>query len=1138
MKKRLRAAALLFVGAVTFCVPLLSGNGGTAFKQPEPIVAHADETAYGKVAVDLATATAFDDVRNAIKAAPKGSEEGQADYMQSNFDSSLVTLTSGNHWGNVGLFVGPKGSSKNSDTWSTFRSNVSIDNSQIEAFDTVAGNSAFSKYKAFGGAVQKLNARSQKTQGSSNSMQKGLDELSAAGAKLTNLGTELISDYNPAPIVLCLIDANELNTHPDNKLVALVNSNANLKEVATILGSPTSFGVPLSFLIMGITAFLLLVTSVLMTLINGRAAGENIRKMMVKILIGSVAVPLIAKGLDAGISFLDTSAAVQAASPENNYVQQNLNLADWYACGFALPSGVTIEINKKGQFVFDPSDVQKINEFTYQKVWGETPTADKMVDKMEEYYNLFKALPMTVGFSEPVKVSGGSKGKPWKTENFYKVLDNFGAGKPLTDGIENIDAGGKAPAMANVGYFMENGLNMSGSNGAWTITGDNQLYGISPIAATNLMRTSFTGSAMTVNSNSTMGGVVFDVDNGPGVGTAKMSSITRFLATFALVMAAMKGLFTIFSAGFAGIVSGGAKSALGSSSGFGQAVGGIIALVGGIFGISIIMTLSFTLLDQLYGVMQTLLSGTSAGNDILEPFKEAVEDIRILGPLLGDAMKSVARFVLTILCALTLPKLGGIPVTLFCQYLAELPHRFAERAQQIENKFTGDFRGGAGGRGAGGGMASAGALTNQAVNSGKAQAMGMLQGAGAALGALGGLGLTKLGGKLGEKYEGKDTGDSDKSMNSPENDAPNGEEALKPTEAEAAAAAAAADDADKQENGQADGADTDRDEQAKDAASGDKDSGSMVMNQNIDGNDLKESEHDSLQSNDAGDSMEYSDSEQLSDSESDAMEALSSDERGIESSMSDSSSESDAYGEQTLSSDLASEDNTLSDTQESQMDSAESSAMATLSAESDTTVEKDGKGSLSGDGSSPASASSSSAMSGTAGSEKAGTARTASMNGAGSASGGKSPQALTKEQKHNRRMQALAKGLQAAGGHTTTGQAMAGVAAGVTHMAGSRVGAQNITGKGVSAVRNYRQRQNDIRQGLPGNYSQTQRQQNTPKKTPGTGRNPNASHPENGQGVSRNPGRASRQYAEALAREAELRAQEADAADARRRERN
>lgn len=1093
MKKRLQTATLLLAAVATVAIPFASGSGGTAFRHPEPVVAHAEGDEYKKLSVDLAAATAFDDARAAIKAA----DASESDSMQGTFESNLRTLTSGEHFGNVGLFVGPKGSSKNSDVWSVFQSKVTVDNAQIKAYDSITG-SAFSKYKAFGGAVQKLNARSQKAKGSASSMQKGLDELSAAGAKITNLGTELMVKYNPAPLVLALLDINQLNIHPDNELVKLVNSNANAYAVFSILGSPTRFGVSLVFLILFFGIFLLLITSGLMTLINGRAAGENIRKMIVKIVIGCITIPLLAKALDAGVGFLDHAAAIQANSPQANYVEQNLNLADWYACGFSLPTGTSVSIDKNGQFVLSPGAVRAINTHTYRQVWGKAnPTDDEMMDKMEEYYNLFKAFPQGVGFSEPVLRN--TNGKAWRTKNFYATLSNFGQNKPLTDEID-VDEAGNAPAMANVGYYMTNGLSMSRSGDGWVISGTSagNRYGISPIAATNLMRTTFTGSAMTVNSNSTMGGVVFDVDNGPGTGTSQMSSLTRFLATFALVMAALKGLFTIFSAGFAGVIAGGAKGAVGSSSGFGQAVGGVLALIGGVFGISIIMTMSFTLLDQMYGVLQNLLSGTTAGNDILEPFKEVVEGVPLLGPLLGDALKSVARFVLTILCAITLPKFGGIPVTLFCQYMAELPHSFAERAQQIENKFTGDFRGGAGGR-MGGGMAGASSLANQALNNGKAQGKAMAAGLGAAAGALGAYGLSKMGAKLGDKYEGADIGEEGAGSVSgegaeamPENVGRQAEEAA----AEAAMAEAASEGANAE---RPDNAGADAPEHGQEpSGSGDTVmdvEGGTVNADTVDGNDLKESENESISDHDEGDSMETQTSESSAESDSTASNSVMSEEASSESSMSDTAVDA----EQAAETMLHAEESSMSDVMNEATSDAEHSASASMHSDSDTTVETGSAGASMSDSGreqpSQGSGLGARAEAGASASSRASMASHSGMPSASTTSGDR--RRLTREQARNRRMQALAAGMQAAGGHTTKGQMMAGVAAGAAHMAGAAVGAQNVTGRGVSAVRNHRQRQNDIRQGLPSNYSQRQREQNERMRqpvpgngTPGGNQNP------------------------------------------------
>lgn len=740
MKKKqlVKRTLLLLLFVVTCAVPILSGTGGVAF-QPKQVTADAAGT-YEKTALDFAAATAFEDARSMAKM------DESDDPLYTTFYDNLKALTDGNHWGNVGLFIGPRGVSKNVDNISTLFSSVTVDEKQMQTYDSETGD-AFSKYKAFGTAMQKLNAQSMKKKGASSSLEEGLNEVSAAAAKLTNLGTNLIKDYNPAPLVLAMVDNSELSQNPDNKLVAVVNGNENLREMFSFLGSNTGFGIPWSYFLTCLAAFLLLVTSVLMTLFNGRAAGENIRKMIVKIVIGCVAVPLIAKGLNWGIDFLGDAADIQANAPNDQYVSQNLNLSDWYATGFSIPSGVSIHIDEKGRFQLSPENVKAINEHTYQIVTGKTPTPTAMKNRMEEAHVQLNQALNSVSFSEPIRKSDN---EPWKTATFYRVLDQFGKNETWSD-VEKGDP-------STVGYLFANGLIMAKDGDGWNVEGTGETYGISPIAATNLMRTTFSSSSMVGNLNGYMGGVAFDVDTGAAMGDAHMNAIIRFLATFSLVMAAMKGLFSIFAAGFGGILGGSAKGALGSSPGLGQAVGGVIALVGGVFGIGVIMTMSFTLLDQVYGIVCDLFSTVQGGTNLLEPLAEAVPDIPIIGPLFARALKDVGSFLITLFCAITLPKFGGIPVTLFCQYLSELPHVMAERAQQIENKFTGDFRAG-GGRMGGGAMGSAGSLFNQAANSGKDQMKALGKGASMVGGALLGFGAAKAGSALNnalDKKEGKD----------------------------------------------------------------------------------------------------------------------------------------------------------------------------------------------------------------------------------------------------------------------------------------------------------------------------------------------------------------------------------------------
>lgn len=759
-KRHLRSALLLFLCVITLAVPLLT-TGGTAFS--ESVTAQAADGAYDDLALELAGATAFDDAR---RTASKGeASEGDEDAYDV-FIDNLRTLVSGNYWGNVGIFIGPKGTSQNSDVWSVFYSKVEVNESQIDRFDDDTGH-AFTKYKAFGGAVQKLNDKAKKGNGSAYSVQKGMDEIIAAGAKLTNLGTELLTAYNPAPLALALVDYDSVFTstaYSSNKLVQIVNGNDTMRGVFDVLGSSfITFGgvvnIPTTYVIAATLAIILLLTSVVLTLANGRSAGENIRKAIVKIFVACVSVPVAAWILNGGINFLNNVSLDLATAPADNYIEQNLNLVDWYTTGFAIPDGCTISIDESGEFVMSPSTVRRINEFTYQKVTGNSPNSEAIMQRMEEYYNLSQAVSMGVSFSEPIRESDR---KPWATSNYYKILNSFGSNNTnLLDGIEedSYNSEGRKPDVANVGYLSCAQLEMtnSGTDGmVYDVKGVGSDYGISPIAATNLMRTTFTGSGMSVNSNATIGGVAFNIDNGRDEDAEHMNVLVRFLALFAIVMAGVKGLFTIITAGFGGVIGGSAKSAMGLSTGFGQAIGGAIALVGGVFGIGIIMTLSFNLLDQIYGVIVDLLSVSNGETSILDPIGEIVSGIPILGPILERPLKGLASFIATFLAAMVLPKFGGIPVTLFCQYLAEIPHRFAAEAQQIENKFTGDFRAGGGGFGHGGGMSSS-TLINQATNSAGQQIGQFGKGAATIAGALGGFGLTKAGKWMESHADKKDT---------------------------------------------------------------------------------------------------------------------------------------------------------------------------------------------------------------------------------------------------------------------------------------------------------------------------------------------------------------------------------------------
>lgn len=1090
---------MLLLVLTTFSLPLLTGVGGEAFRTKQDVLARADG-AYDDLALDLATATAFNDARRQVN-------RKNMDEITNVFYSNLQTLTAGDHWGNVGLFVGPKGTSENSDVWSIFFGKVRISAEQIAAYDAKT-NEAFTKYMTFGAAVQKLNMLAQKAKGAGASMDAGLDQMSATGAQIANLGITLVDDYNPSPVILALFDASELNNHPNNRLIQFVNSVDQLADIIRFFGTRTSFGVSMSFLLLGLLVVILILTGALMTLINGRTAGENMRKALVKIVIGCVGIPLLAKGFDSGVSFLKAATTAEIEAPDDRYVSQNLNFADWYSCGFAIPDGVQIVINKYGEFSMGPDAVRKINEYTYERVHGEKPTPEAMKDLMERYQADAEDIEMGVGFSEATteqKVKIPLLGEvtlhsAWDTESFYQILDNFGDNAPLFDGTDVGD-------IESVGYLGENGIQMSynESEKIWNLSGassaSGNVYGLSPIAATNLMRTTFTGSSMIVNNFSTMGSVTLDVDAGGASGT--MGSISKFIAMFTMVVAAVKGLFTIFTAGFAGIIGGGVKSVGGSSAGFGQAIGGILAVIGGVFGISILMTITFQLLNAVYGVIAELISGTDVVEEMLRPIKSNVRKIPILGPTLANAMKSAAQFIMTIITSLTVPKFGGIPITLFCSALADLPNRFSERAQQIENKITGDFRAG-GGHSAIGSQASQ--LAGAAAHSAKMGIAAMGAGVGMAAGAIGGYALNKAGSAL-EGHLNKTGGGSLSDEETPTNPTP---------EDPAALAGAGMEPEGGTEPEKKDGPDTGKSEggmepeKKEGSGAGKPESGGSTINQTETyGSGMKEEAKEVTNENTEGGSVsehiagdEVHDSDHLSDQET-AMEEATLNENAAEEVIS-----SDVIGETISSSDQA----VVSDQVSSEATMNNSEASATVFAGEDgprTGVPESGDSmsqGLSGGGTAAPDAGAASSMGG-------------ASEGTSEEPPDKKQEA--KDQKRARRAMAIAKGLQTAGNHTTGKQALAGVAAGTLHAMGGYTGTQALTQKGMDAVHASRNRAAAVRAGAP---QAAMPEEKPKKKKPVTGGGgPKPPSGGGGQAAPRETARRSRLIAESLAREAERR---------------
>lgn len=756
VKRQLKNAMLLVCAIATFAVPAF--GGGYSVLKEEHITSQA--AAIEDVDLLLVAASAFGEARKVMNA----TDNDLKDIFVSN-TSAII----GNKWPNMGLIIGARDSLSGS-IWSNYQSPLTLSGSEVTTYGDSNLADAYNKYKAFGYAVQNLNSNAQKSQGSAVAVEEGLDAMSAAAIKLSSFGVKFLNDYNPGPVLIALYDSSYLATYSSNKLVQIVLSNDVLKNIITLFGDPVvtigatnwSFFVVINA-VLAIVGFAL---SLLLTLLGNRSIGDGLRKFIIRIFIGTCGIYLIANFMSTVLGWVNETMLDVGQSDESRYVEENLNLYDWYLTGFKLPSGTNLQIDSKGNFIFTPDIVRSINEYTYRRIHGGGD--DAAIKAQMESYTQSSNVGIA-SFIMPSYSSGDEGGEAWSTDVYYAVLKNYAENKE-----DLMDDGGNESSPLHDGgsftlfksrYFWMSDMRMDQNGDGWTASGygGDNYYGLNPISAFNLIRSDFSGSGITATATvyPSIAYVAFDVNSLHSYSdsaSTNMNALTRFIACFTLVLAALKGLITIFTAGFGGLISGGVKTAVGSSHGLGQALGAVIALLGGIIGISLIMSMTMSLLDTVYGIALELVGDTEVLNSFLQPVQEAVGGIPVLGKVLVGICRSIAEAIMTLVLALTFPKLGGIPITVFAQYMADLPGHMAERAQMIESTLMsgrssagGGFGGPRGGSGQYGRMARQ--MAGNAFSSASRQT-GAIVGAGmAAAGSLAGAGLSLAGKQLNKKAD-------------------------------------------------------------------------------------------------------------------------------------------------------------------------------------------------------------------------------------------------------------------------------------------------------------------------------------------------------------------------------------------------
>lgn len=710
---------------------------------------------YDNVGTPLVLPTAYyDALRNYGTANVEGDvTNNKKEALKANIKTIL-----GNHFGNVGLLVGVRSSSSASNIETTVADTLalSVEDMSPGNQDPLIPLEISNQYYMFGRAIHALNDSGAGYTPDNVGISSSLSDIATGARGIMNFGVALVHKYNPAPVVQAFFDASVLNDGDlrENMLVQAINNSPMLKEFFNYMGKPMFSSVNVSFatLLLAMICTFLFIFGTLSYAFNRRTAGENYKKIIVKIFIAVIAIPIIANFMTWGVNTMHAIAFNDTDIESTDWLQNHLNFADWYATGFRVPDGVALEITKDGRFNLKPSDVRAINEYTYKEVKGKPGTAEQIKEYMESVADDNDNRTL-VNYNKP---------SDWGTDAVFKAGEKLSL-NDQSKLVELVDKGKE--------HFVShsNVMTADGNGGYKVSSNGTSSKGIGPIQANNLMQSQFDNTGIKAGSLTNqkyMSTVVFYASNGavtPGSSGYSVNPVLNFFATFTMIWAAIQVTAKVFSAGLGGVLGGGARSMIGSTAGFAQALGGVIALTFGILGISIIMNITIESMGFLQHIAGGLIAPSGA-DSALEPIREMIKEacgsgfpLNIIGSIFSSIVINFVSFILTLVMFFILPKFGGIPIKAYGEWLCRIPQMFAERGQHFENRFTGDYRAGhfGGGRGGGGGSSTIGALATQAIKEGTANAKQATIGGLAAGGYL----MGKAGGALENRYK-PDTGDS------------------------------------------------------------------------------------------------------------------------------------------------------------------------------------------------------------------------------------------------------------------------------------------------------------------------------------------------------------------------------------------
>lgn len=730
---------------------------------------------YSKLQIPSRIATAYHD---AYIDAYADSSGDKAKVLNSNINTILDAQNNAGNvlFSNVGALYGSVSLSNSSST-SNITQLAGTDKEYI--VNNLGGPSgAGVQYWQFGQALSDLNAKAQAASPSgvgSTSVMSGLNGLASI---IGNVGISFLQNFSPAPLVLALHDSSILDTgkYENNYLVKLVNSTGPMKGFIQLFGEPAP-GFPQVSMAEMIAVVIIIVTlglSAVMVIFNGRNFGMAFRHTLIKILAISLAIPVAAVAYDKGLSAVKSVVDSKKSNIQDETVSTNLALADWAQnARFGVPQGMVLHV-QDGRFVLSRDDIRKINLFTakmsgvisegeYNSVIN-SPSADadsNVIKKVSKHIKTSVSEnknKTTIKWADAMRGSDGadSKGgadsarRPFYTDTYNNVAKKLGSGS-LIDDDGKID---KDANPSSSGYLAYASL-YSTDGGSTFMMSPGIDYGLTPVAAFNIMNTTFDAKGFGVKSNlenPTVATIApaantYNALSGSEKGqTAEESAdamkselktptlIVSVVISLTLLFAGLSALVRIISAGFGGMFSGGMGASVGSASGAGTLFGGILALIFGVVGLSLLIVVMQGLVDFLWGIVMDAV--VTLGGNAFDVMPDGILDsIRSwplgLGVPLADMLTSLLRVLLSIVALIFMPSMIKVPITAFGTWVASFPSLVGEKFQQMSNKFTGDYR--AGGNSGGGHMSQA---INKASHSMSGRSAAMRTGAAMAGGAI------------------------------------------------------------------------------------------------------------------------------------------------------------------------------------------------------------------------------------------------------------------------------------------------------------------------------------------------------------------------------------------------------------------